>query len=86
MSELIHESVLDIFCKYATLRREEMTLETSLLAAGMDSLDAVEILFALEERFDITIPNPASVTEATVGDVVNLVSKLVAEKEASPSA
>ncbi|MBF0183033.1 MAG: acyl carrier protein [Magnetococcales bacterium] len=81
MSENIQETVFDIFAKYATLKREEFTLETSLLAAGMDSLDAVEILFALEDRFDITIPNPSSVTEATFGDVVQLVTSLVAAKE-----
>jgi acyl carrier protein len=53
---------------------------------GLESLDAVEMIFDLEEKFDIQIPynantnNPRTEFE-TVGDVVKAVQKLVDEKK-----
>lgn len=50
---------------------------------GIDSFGAVEMVFDLEEKFDIQIPynsNDARVELETVGDVVNAIKKLVAER------
>lgn len=65
---------------------------------GRESLDVIEIVFALEEKFDITIPLKADeatrLTTAdksgsgqdmpfsTVGDVAEIVQKLIAAKTA----
>ena len=52
---------------------------------GLESLDAVEMIFDLEEKFDIEIPynantnNPRTEFE-TVGDVVKSIQKLVDKK------
>jgi acyl carrier protein len=53
---------------------------------GLESLDAVEMIFDLEEKFDIQIPYNANTDNArtefeTVGDVVKAVQKLVDEKK-----
>lgn len=37
---------------------------------GADSLDVVELVMALEEKFEIEIPDEAAEKIATVGDVV----------------
>lgn len=50
---------------------------------GIDSLSVVELIFDLEEKFDIQIPFNANASQAelgTVGDVVNVIKKLVNEK------
>jgi acyl carrier protein len=50
---------------------------------GIDSFGAVEMVFDLEEKFDIQIPynsNDARVDLETVGDVINAIKKLVAER------
>ena len=45
---------------------------------GADSLDTVELVMALEEAFDIEIPDEAAEGIATVGDAV----KYIEEKKA----
>ena len=85
MSDNIQEIVLGILAQHITIKPEEIGMDTSLLEAGADSLDAVEILFALEDRFDITIPNPSSVSGETFGSVVRLVESLVEQKQSQPA-
>jgi acyl carrier protein len=44
----------------ATTKRipvESVTIDSNFLELGIDSMDAVEILFALENEFDINIPD-----------------------------
>ena len=41
---------------------------------GADSLDTVELVMALEEEFDIEIPDEAAQGVKTVGDVIELIS------------
>lgn len=43
---------------------------------GADSLAAVELIMALEDEFDIVIPEDASKNIKTVGDLVELVGAL----------
>lgn len=59
--------------------------DTALESLGIDSLKTIEILFEVEDAFGIRIP---SVQEQpmqqlrTVGDVVDLIDTLVAQKAA----
>lgn len=61
--------------------------EDKLNDIGIASLDVVEIIFELEERFDIEIPFNANQASAdafgTVGEVIAAVEGLVASKTAS---
>lgn len=50
---------------------EEATLKEDL---GIDSLDSVEIVIALESEFDITIEDDEIKTLVTVGDIVKLIN------------
>lgn len=68
-------------------RVEKPTVEPSdrLEDLGLESLDAVEMIFDLEEKFDIEIPYNANTNNPrtefdTVGDVVKLIQKLVDKK------
>jgi len=47
---------------------------------GADSLDVVELVMALEEEFDIEIPDEAAENIATVGAAVEYIEKEVATK------
>jgi acyl carrier protein len=49
-------------------------------------MDAVEILFALENEFDITIPDEEARTVRSIRDMCAGVEKLLAAKEASRQA
>ncbi|CAK0758345.1 Acyl carrier protein [uncultured Gammaproteobacteria bacterium] len=76
--------VLDIIASKATsVPRDKLELEAKLTDLGIASLDVVEIVFALEEKFDIQIPfnaNSAQLEFRTIGQVIEAVAKLVAEK------
>lgn len=53
---------------------EEITLETSLMKdLEADSLDAVEIMMALEDEFEITIPDEDAEKFTNIGDIVSYV-------------
>lgn len=59
---------------------------------GLDSMAVIELLFRIEEAFDIQIPDQDLVGLATVGDVITYVDKrlgppppIVASKTASHS-
>jgi acyl carrier protein len=50
---------------------DKVTLEANIFEdLGADSLDAVELNLALEERFDITIDEEVMAQIKTVGDIV----------------
>jgi len=91
----IIDDVRTIIAKSLNIPIERLTPETRLDELGAESLDVIEIVFGLEEKFDITIPlkadeasrvATAGKTEgqdmpfSTVGDVAEIVQKLVAAK------
>jgi acyl carrier protein len=76
------ESTATIFEKVQKIVIEQLTVENPddvTLAAnfqndlGADSLDTVELVMALEEEFDIEIPDEAAENIATVGDAVQYI-------------
>jgi len=57
---------------------EKLTAETPLAEAGIDSLDALTILFAIEEEFHVSIPDEQARSMKTFGDMIDIVEGLVA--------
>ncbi len=57
---------------------EKLTAETPLAEAGIDSLDALTILFAIEEEFHVSIPDDQARSMKTFGDMIDIVEGLVA--------
>ncbi len=65
---------------------EKITIDGKFEELGIDSMDGVNILFGLENEFDITIPDEAAKQIRDVRQMVEGVSKLVLEKAAADSA
>lgn len=57
---------------------EKLSAETPLAEAGIDSLDALTILFAIEEEFHVSIPDEQARAMKTFGDMIDIVEGLVA--------
>lgn len=75
---MVFEKVKQIIVETLKLDPSKVTLEASLEHdLGADSLDAVEVIMALEEEFDIEISDDASVNIKTVGDIVSQIEELV---------
>jgi acyl carrier protein len=73
----IEAKVLDIIRKEKPIDEASMTRESALADAGIDSLDALTILFAVEEAFDIHIPDQDARSIKTFGDMVDAVQRIV---------
>lgn len=59
---------------------EVVTMETTLIDdLGADSLDIVELIMALEEEFDIEVPEVEAEKIITIGDVVDYIAEKTAE-------
>ena len=59
-----------------------MTIDSEFEQLGIDSMDAVEILFALENEFDVSIPDDEVRTVRNVRQMCEGVERLVAAKSA----
>ena len=77
--EAIFEKVRSIVVEQLSVDAGEVKPESSFQNdLGADSLDTVELVMALEEAFDIEIPDEAAEGIATVGDAV----KYIQDKQA----
>jgi len=79
----IEDGVLDVL-KNVSRRPIEPSLESDLVAdLGFDSLQILEVIAELEDRFDISIPLNNVPATRTVADVVAQVARLVEDRSAS---
>jgi nodulation protein F len=72
--------VIAIIAKKIPGEKKEIQLTDNLQTLGLESIDALEMIFDLEEKFGIQIPynaNSAATDFSTVGDVVKAIQKLV---------
>ncbi len=78
-SEEIFEKVKNIIVEQLGASESSITTEASFIDdLGADSLDIVELIMALEEEFDLEIPDSDAEKVATVGDVVDYIKEHVA--------
>ena len=78
-SEEIFEKVKKIIVEQLGVAETSITMEASFIDdLGADSLDIVELIMALEEEFDIEIPDSDAEKVVSVGDVVDYIKDHVA--------
>ncbi len=58
----IQEQVIAIIAEQALMAPEDIRLTDSPTDLGIDSMGLVESIFAIEETFDVTVPNSESVS------------------------
>lgn len=70
------DRVIEIIASELSLAKEKITLESRLSEdLGADSLDAVELIMALEDEFNVTVPDDVAQAMKTVGDIVSFLEK-----------
>ena len=78
-SEEVFERVKKIIIEQLGVTESTVTLEASFVDdLGADSLVIVELVMALEEEFDIEIPDSDAEKVVSVGDVVDYIKEHVA--------
>ena len=77
-SEVIVNMLAKQLQKKPTEVKKEMRIKEDL---GADSLDIVEILMAIEDKYGVTVPDEVVMGVKTVGDLVALVDKMTSAKK-----
>ena len=69
----VFEKVQEIIVEELGKEPSEVTLESTFEDLEADSLDAVELIMAVEEEFDIEIPDEKAAEIKTVQDIVDYI-------------
>ena len=80
----VESDIFEIIADKAAVEREKVISNASLEELEIESLDVVEIMFAIEEKFDIHVPfnaNDQDLEFDTVGDVVKAIENLIKEND-----
>jgi len=77
----VFETIRDVIVEVLDIPPEEVTLESSFVDdLGADSLDVVEMLMLLEEKYELEIPEEVAENMKTVKDVVEYLEARLQEK------
>ena len=83
MPETIAQRVIRVIAAtqhYNAEKAASVTPTSTFEELGIDSLDGIQIVFALENEFDVSIPDDAAKSIRGIADIVQGVEKLLAEK------
>jgi acyl carrier protein len=69
--------VLAIIAETQRRKPEEVTIDSTFEELGIDSMDGVNIVFALESEFNINVPDEEVKTIRSIRDILAGVRKLV---------
>ncbi len=73
---MIESAVVEVITRERQCKPEDVNMDTRLSDLGIDSLQAITILYELEERFGIEIPNELMENLETVSDIVSSINKI----------
>jgi acyl carrier protein len=82
MNDDLVARVLSVISKTQHLAPESVTIDSSFEDLKIDSLDGINILFALESEFDVDIPDDAAKQIRSVRQAAEGIEKLLAAKPA----
>ena len=85
MSETLAAKVMAEIAAVKRIPIESITLDSTFEELQMDSLDAMNVLFALEEQFGISIPDEAANSIKNVRSTVAGVERILAETAGTQS-
>jgi acyl carrier protein len=80
MSEELIARVAAVIAKTQKIPAESVTIDKTFEELKIDSLDGINILFALEGEFDVDIPDEAARSIRTVREMVEGIEKLIQAK------
>ena len=75
---MVEEKVIELFAQQLGRQPDQITPDADLVEdLGIDSLDMVELIMAIEEEFDIKIEDEEAPKFKTIGQVVSFIEKMV---------
>ena len=85
MSDELIGRVTGVIAKTQHIPPDSVTIDSSFEELKIDSLDGINILFALENEFGVDIPDDAARQIRSVREMVEGIEKLLALKQAQSS-
>jgi acyl carrier protein len=83
MSDELVQRVIRAVAATKRIPAESIAIDSDFLQLGIDSMDAVEILFALENEFDINIPDDEVRSVRGIRQMCEGVERLLVAKSAA---
>jgi len=80
------QTLQEILIKDYRVPPEQVSPDAVLTNIGLDSLSVLELMFKIEDRFDVKIVDDTPTNLITVNDVVVFIDGLIAHKLADPTA
>jgi acyl carrier protein len=80
MDEALATKVIAEIAEVKRIPVDQITIDSTFEELSMDSLDAMNLLFSLEEQFGVSIPDEAANSIKDVRSTVAGVERLLAEK------
>ncbi len=80
MNELEQE-IIDTIAEEGAIDKSEIKLDSNLYDIGIDSLSSLEILVALEDKYDIRISQNRLKNVNSVREIIRVVSRQLKKKE-----
>jgi acyl carrier protein len=77
----IEQQVIRLVADTQKIDLAEIRPESTFEELKIDSLDGLNLLFAVESEFDIQVPDDEAKTLRSVQDIINGVNKLLAAKQ-----
>ncbi len=82
----LDQSVLSVIAREARLEVGAIEMTSTMKGLGVDSLDVVQVIFALEDEFKIDFPDQNSgFANGTIRDLIDAVEQAIARR-AAPNA
>jgi acyl carrier protein len=78
---VIEKKVIEILAEQALLQPTDISRSSTLDELGLDSLALVEIVFAIEEQFEVSVPfnaNDPSASDFDISSVQSIVTGVIA--------
>jgi acyl carrier protein len=85
MDEVLAEKVMAQIAAVKRIPVENITIDSTFKELAVDSLDSMNLLFALEEQLGISIPDEAASSIQDVRGVVAGVKQILAEQSGAQS-
>ncbi|HEY2865845.1 MAG TPA: phosphopantetheine-binding protein [Pyrinomonadaceae bacterium] len=67
----VAERVMRVFSEFKKVPREDIKMDTTFAELGLDSLDGLNLIFELEEEFNVMIPDDKVESMKSVSEVVD---------------
>lgn len=83
MQDELIPRVLQVIAKTQHIKAEALHIDQTFAELKFDSLDAINIVFAIENEFNVNIPDDAMQNIRSIRDVVDGVEKLLAAQNPS---